>query len=213
MNIASVNSWPSRAKLTTIITCGIIAMGIIIFAIIKPLAASVAGAHQEAQKQRNELNRLLAEEASYKSARDDFNRISSRAQEIASLFPTRENLVGHVKKLEAAASEFENTFSLSITDASEQQRSTTEATENKPYTIVPRLVNIEVIPYDFQIEGSYASIVRFLQTLENQPFFSEIDTLSFNSRMHDVSGAGGISRVRTGTIDALIRSAFYAKKN
>jgi hypothetical protein len=166
------------------------------------------------QERRNEYNALVVEENSYRTARTDFARIQGNAEIIAGLFPVKEQLVGHIERLEAAAASASDDFSLSITD-SEQQASQTRSGKltAATYTIVPGLKSIEVIPYDFTVSGSFIGVIHFLQILEHQPFYSEIEMLELSSKILSGAGLSSTSKqVRSGVVDGHMRAAFYAKQ-
>lgn len=198
----------SKQKLLLTIVGAIIVFGLILFVFLKPLLTDLDLLHNEVQGQKDELNLLILEEASYKTASADLARIEDRVEEIKDLFPVKEQLVVFVERLEFIARDLENDFSITITDAEEQNQS--GGTKGLgDYTIIPNLENIEIIPFNFQLSGSFSGIVQFLQTLENQPFFSEIESFVLRS---DLIASTGDSKLlfRTGRVQAVIRSAFYA---
>ena len=196
----------SKQKLLLTVVGAIIAFGVVLFIVIKPILADLDLLHSEVQGQKDELNLLILEEASYKTASADLARIDDRVGEIKDLFPVKEQLVVFVERLESIAGELENDFSITITDADEQVGGNDNMGD---YTIIPNLNNIEVIPFDFQLSGSFLGIVQFLQTLENQPFFSEIENFVLRSDLTTNSGDLAL-QFRTGRVQAVIRSAFYA---
>ncbi|OGE81343.1 MAG: hypothetical protein A2826_02190 [Candidatus Doudnabacteria bacterium RIFCSPHIGHO2_01_FULL_43_23] len=198
----------SKQKLLLTVVGVILIFGLILFIVVKPLLADLGTLHNEVQGQKDELNLLILEEASYKTASADLARIEDRVEEIRDLFPVKEQLAVFVERLEFIARDLENDFSITITDAEEQNTSSGSG-DSEVYTIVPRLANVEVIPFDFQLSGSFLGIVQFLQTLENQPFFSEIDSFVLRSDLSEGSGDQDLQS-RSGRVEAVIRSAFYA---
>lgn len=200
----------ARQKLLAVTGGGLVILVVIALLVIRPLTADLASLHQEAQQQKNQLQQLILEEASYKTARTELNRIEPRVKEIQALFPLREQLVTFVERLEQIAKQFENDFSISITDV-EEQGSGGSGREGPEYSLVPDLVGVEVIPYDFRLGGSFLAIIKFLQTLENQPFFSEIEKFSFQS-VSQASGQPGGEAIRSGRVEATVLAAFYARQ-
>ena len=200
----------AKQKLIAIIAGGILLFVVVLFLIIKPLINDLSRLHEEVQQRKDTLNRLVIEERSYISARDDLVRIQSRTQEIEDLFPPKEELVRFIEQLESIADTFGSDFSITITDAEEDFNSTRKTEEKKEYTVVPGLKKIEVIPYNFRLSGDFSSIVKFLQALENQPFFSEIEALALSSEVKKSQEIGGV--VRTGRVQASVRAAFYARQ-
>ncbi len=202
---------PAVKKLAATIAAGLAVSIFIVLFGLSPLAGALAELHEQARSQHALYTRLLAEEASYKTARIDFEKIQPRAGEISGLFPEREEMVANVEALESAAARFGNELSLTITDASDTPAGTKKITETE-YAIVPNLSDVEVVPYDIRLQGGFLAVVRFLQTMENQPFFSEIEQIILTGNREDI-GSGPTSRsLRTGSVDANIRAAFYAQK-
>lgn len=203
---------PAKQIFIATIFAGIVSVLALIFFVIKPQIDQLSRLHQLTQERRIEYNDLLVEENSYRTARKDFAKIKDTAEIIAGLFPVKEKLVGNIERLEAAAEAFGEEFSLSITDPSQEDRQTRTKKGAEPvYTIVPKLINIEVIPYDFTVAGSFSGVIRFLQTLEHQPFYSELETLELTSKF--LGGqAPGEKPARTGAVEGHMRAAFYAKK-
>jgi len=203
----------ARQKLLAIVAGGLIVLALVLFFGIKPFLSDLTILHSEVSSEKETLNKLLAEEASYQQAREDLQRIQVRVDQIESLFPNREQLVGFVEKLESIADIFENGFTISITDPEEQASLQVESRRTRAevpeYTIVPNLKDIEVIPYAFQLNGDFLSMVQFLQSFERQHFYSEIESLQFTSSVE--SGQGNEQAVRTGIIKATISAAFYAR--
>jgi hypothetical protein len=70
---------------------------------------------------------------------------------------------------------------------------------------------VEEIPYNFRLSGSFLSMIRFLQTLENQKFNSEIENFQLSSDSTGSVPSLG-KQTRTGRVTADIRAAFYAKE-
>ncbi|MEK9180668.1 MAG: hypothetical protein AAB871_00345 [Patescibacteria group bacterium] len=205
--------WSAQRKLITTIAGGLFIFAAMIFFIINPLVGDLSNLHKMTQEQKNALADLILEESSFKAARVNFSKIEDRAAEIDSLFPVREELVGHVESLEETAKKYQDQFTLSITDPAEKapvKKSSAKAKEDE-YVIVPGLKKVEVIPYNFRLEGTFLGVVNFLQTLENQPFYSEIETLTLKSQQKS-AGGGGTNTSRTGKVQADILSAFYAKR-
>jgi hypothetical protein len=204
----------ARQKLLAIVAGGLIVLALVLFFGIKPFLSDLQILHSEVSSEKETLNKLLAEEASYQQARADLRRIQVRADQIESLFPTREQLVVFVERLESIAGTFENGFTISITDPEEQANLQAESRRSRAevleYTIVPNLRDIEVIPYSFQLEGDFLSMVQYLQSFERQQFYSEIESLQFTTSVE--SGLGNQQAVRTGIIEATISAAFYARK-
>ena len=211
-----------RKKLIFVLLGGVAVSGCILFFVIRPLMADLSGLHQKIQAQKDTLMKLVMEESSYKTARNTFDRIRGRVGEIDSLFPVREELVGHIKRLEEIAKEFKADFSMTITEpvTESQARKPSSPTKPKegdkekkdPYALATDLKKVEIIPYNFHLEGSFAGIIYFFQTLENQPFYSEIQTISIQSQ----TAAGGTGQSsatsRTGRVAADVLSVFYAEK-
>ena len=198
----------SKQKFLLTVVGVVIIFGMAFFIAIKPLLADLGSLHEVVQGKKDELNLLILEEASYKTASADLARIEDRVEEIKSLFPVKEQLVVFVERLESIAQDLENDFSITITDADESN-SAGGSEDSGAYAIVPSLTNIEVIPFDFQLSGSFLGIVQFLQTLENQPFYSEIDSFVLRSDFTEGSSDSDL-QFRSGRVAAVIRSAFYA---
>ena len=208
-----MQSMSAKMKLAITVLGGAILMTLLYFFFLLPLATKLEDLHGQAQRAEIDLTKLKLEEQSYQRAQADYDRISARIADINRLFPVKEELVGIVKELEAAAIASDDTFTLSITDVSEVQADPRQKKEEKPYEIVPNLVNVEVIPYDFQMQGSFRSIVTFLQTLEHQSFFSEIEVISLSSDKTQLTSVDALAATRTGTVNATIRSAFYTERS
>lgn len=202
------NKFTARQKLISYIIAGIAVTALFFFFVIKRQMTALESLHNLTQKNKDEYNRLIAEETAYKIIQADLLKIGDRSEQIKSLFPIKEGLVANIKQLEAAASAYQDDFSMTITDPEETESSTPD---QAAYTIVPDLKNIQVIPYDFNIKGSFLGVVKFLKTLENQPFYSEIESLSINSVLGS-SDPNSPKKRRTGQIEAKIRAAFYADK-
>jgi hypothetical protein len=202
----------AKQNLTSIITFGLIGILVVFFFVFKPLTGQLDSLRKTLEENRTAYNRLVAEETSYRTAQSDFAKIKNGVDEINSLFPPREGLVRNIEMIEAAASDFEDEFSLSITDAKEDEslQSTKNTYVPPPYNVVPGLVNIEVIPYDFTVKGTFLGAVKFLQMLEHQPFFSEIESFSLNTVYSSDNLQSSKSLQRTGLVTARIIAAFYA---
>lgn len=198
-------------KTTLLLTIlgGCVALGLGSFFSLVWQVGGVEEARQESDRLSRELEQLRAEEKSYTQARADYQRIGARAAEISALFPPREQLLGQVKRLENAARQSNDLFSLSITDVTPEPGAEVKE-ESSP--IVPGLAGVEVIPYDFRLLGSFLSIIHFLQLLEHQPFYSEIETFTLQSQSKDGQGLTDRGVKRSGAVEAKVRSAFYAKK-
>lgn len=204
--------WSAKQIFIITIVAGIVSVLALIFFVIKPQIHELSRLHETTQERRNEYSDLLVEENSYRTARTDFAKIKNNADIIQSLFPVREKLVGNIERLEAAASAYGEEFSLSITDTqtTDEQSRTKKITE-PTYNIVPNLKDIEVIPYDFTVAGSFSGVIHFLQTLEHQPFYSELETLELTSKF--LGGqAPAEKQARTGGVEGHMRAAFYAKQ-
>ena len=76
---------------------------------------------------------------------------------------------------------------------------------------MPGLSGIEVIPYSIKVTGDFVSVVKFLQTFEHQFFYSEIESFTISSVIGEGGQGGSGAAVRSGSVDASIRAAFYAK--
>jgi hypothetical protein len=195
-------------KLYIVVGGGLIGLALILFFLIKPLGEDLTLLHGQLVEQQQVLDRLRLEELSAKIAKSDFSRIGNRAKEIQDLFPPREELVIFIERLESIASTFQSDFSIVITDAQEiEEKSTTPLA---PYSIVPGLKEIEVIPYNILLEGDFESVIKFLQTLENQAFYSEIGAMSLRSGVNQGSTTEDRSVGRSGLVEANIQAAFYA---
>ena len=207
-----MQGFSAKQKLVLIVVSALVAFGVVLFVVLKPLSSDLDTLHQEVQAQKDHLNLLILEEASYKTVSADLERIKERVEEIKSLFPDKEQLVRFVERLEAIAQNLESDFAITITDTAEgAQTSGTPATEQQVYTIVPNLQNVEVIPFDFRLSGSFIGVVQFLQTLENQPFFSEVESFALRSEISNTGGIGDSTlQSRSGKVNATIRSAFYS---
>jgi hypothetical protein len=190
---------------------GLVVIACIVVFVLWPLAGQLEVLHGKVQSQRDQYNQLVLEEISYRNAAREFARIKTDVGEIQALFPPKEQLVGFIERLELIAREFENNFTMTITDADENQPATKD---KKPaqYAVVPGLKNLDVIPYDFKLSGSFLSMVRFLQTLENQSFNSEIESFQLHSDQAASASVAGLMS-RTGRVAAEIRAAFYAKQD
>lgn len=201
-----------KGNLFAILVVGAGIISGLVFFLLQWQAAGLEEAHGQVEQLNRELDKLQEEERSFTQARSDYQRIRQRAADIGQLFPLREGLVEQVKSLERAASQSGDVFSLTIQDVSEQDGSA--GREEKPYTIVPGLKNVEVIPYEFRLEGSFLSTIHFLQILERQPFYSELEDLTLTSSQGKDGGGGGSGTVlkRSGQVQAIVRSAFYARK-
>ncbi|PIR96824.1 MAG: hypothetical protein COT91_04705, partial [Candidatus Doudnabacteria bacterium CG10_big_fil_rev_8_21_14_0_10_41_10] len=149
-----------KQKFFAIAGGGLVGFLIILFLVISPLLSDITEQHLRVQEQKDRLNLLIMEEASYNTARADLEKIEPRVQEIEGLFPVKERLVGFVERLEEIAQNFESDFAITITDVAEQQvvsRSRTTK-EQEVYEVVPGLKKVEVIPFDFQLSGSFSGI-------------------------------------------------------
>lgn len=202
----------AKQNLTSIIIGGFVGILAVFFFIFKPLIGQLDGLRASLEENRNVYNRLVAEETSYRTAQSDFAKIKNGVNEINSLFPPREGLVKNIEMIESAASEFEDDFTLSITDAKEDEslQNSKNSYVPPPYNVVPGLVNVEVIPYDFSVKGTFLGAVKFLQMLEHQPFFSEIESFSLNTVYSSNISPTDKSLRRTGLVTARIIAAFYA---
>lgn len=202
-----------RSLILTVVVGASIAGGLV-FLLLRWQTSGLEEGHTQVEQLTKELDKLQEEERSFTQARSDYQRIRQRAADIGELFPRREGLVEQVKRLEQAAVQSGDAFSLTIQDVSEQPGASPAAGEEKAYTIVPELKQLDVIPYEFKLDGSFLSIIHFLQILEHQPFYSELEalTLSSTSVSGDGTGRGGVLK-RSGQVQATIRSAFYARKS
>jgi len=204
----------AKQNLFTILSLGIGSLLVVALFMIKPLAGQLGDFHQQLEDQKSLYKKLIMEETSYRTAQSDFAKIKDGVDEIRSLFPPREQLVKNIESLEAAAAQFESEFSLSITDVKEDEsiQNSKNAFVPPPYDIVPGLVNIEVIPYIFDVEGSFLGTVKFLQVLEHQPFYSEIESLSLMGVSSAASSGQGQQQKlqRSGQVQAKFTAAFYA---
>lgn len=206
--------FPAKQKILATVGAGVVAMIVLFFFMLKPLASDLGELHLTAQDQHTKLERLLLEEQGYKTARTDLAKIQSRANEIQSLFPPREELVGFVRDLEDIAQIFDSDFTIAITDLQDQAETSGGKATQLDYAVVPGLTGLEVIPYDIRLEGSFSNIVRFLQAFENQSFFSEIESLNISSKLVNTGGgsSSGSNTVRSGNVQATVRAAFYASQ-
>jgi len=204
----------AKQNLFAIIALGIASLLAVAFFMIKPLGGQLDSLHQQLEDQKSLYNKLIMEETSYRTAQLDFAKIKDGVADIKALFPPREQLVKNIESLEAAAAQFEDEFSLSITDVKEDESlsNSKNAFVPPPYDVVPGLVNIEVIPYVFDLEGSFLGTVKFLQVLEHQPFYSEIESLSLMGVSSAVSSGQGqqLKLQRSGQVQARLTAAFYA---
>jgi len=202
----------ARKKLYMILGGGLIVLALMFFFVIKPISDDLTIIHGEIDSQNQVLDQLLLETMSAEYAKSDFSKIGSRAGEIERLFPSRVELVSFVERLESIADTFDNDFSIVITDAQDIEETSGRPPEKEAYQTVPGLREVEVIPYNILLTGDFEAIVQFLQTLENQPFYSEIDTMSFRSQTTETGDFGNRRITRSGLVEANLRAAFYALK-
>lgn len=201
-----------KQLLIATILAGIFVILVLVFFVIRPQIGALVGLHDLVQQRHNEYNALVVEENSYRTARIDFAKIQANAEIITGLFPIKERLVGNIERLEAAAAAASDEFSLSIADPEQDESKSRAANTIAPtYAVVPNLRSVEVIPYDFTVAGSFVGVIHFLQILEHQPFYSEIETLALSSEF--LGGLGPPEKqVRTGLVEGHMRAAFYAKQ-
>lgn len=211
-----MGSWSAKKKLFVTIFTGTLVLFCTVYFAVRPLALDLADIHKNTQEQKFLLSDLILEEASFKTARANLEKIKDRIEEIDALFPVREELVGHIQRLEQIAAEYRSDFSMTITDPADDTKTPKTSSKNKEpeYEVVPGLKKVEVLPYDFHLEGTFTGIIYFLKTLENQPFYSEIDSMVFRSQVSNRGSGTGAATLasRTGKVLADVRSAFYAKK-
>lgn len=207
-----MNSFSAKNKLIMIASIALVMIFLAVFLIFKPLFNNVSSLNTEVQEQKDKYAKLVLEEESYNQARSDLEQIEPRVGQIESLFPVKEELVELVESLELLADTFDSEFTIIITDADEHpETSRRMASEEKPYEVVAGLKNVEVIPFDFQLEGDFLGVINFLQALENQPFYSEIESIVLSSVIEKLETGPERQQTRSGEVLANIRAAFYAK--
>ena len=120
--------------------------------------------------QQYNLNLLQAQQASYKLAQDDLDKVTKEQYTPDQLFSKDVTLVNEVKTLEDLGTE-EN-VQLTITGLSGTLSTLQQA---------PSQSQVYQVPYNLMLQGTLDNCLAFMERLEHLQFITSVPTMSINS--------------------------------
>ena len=137
---------------------------------------------------RVELESLKREQKSFEQGKKDLAQLEASEHPPAELFSRDTKVVKEIQQLESAAQQFDLDLKISVTGTT------------KTAILVPN-TNGELysVPYNITLNGTFGSIVKFMQTAERLPFITHAKAVSINAFEKDQA-------------TAVLSSEFYIKK-
>lgn len=126
--------------------------------------------------QQKELAQLEAEESSFKKAKSDLAKFATETYQPRDLFSRDITLVNQLRILEALAQKLNVKISLSGVSGTVK-------------TVPKTTISGEVlyVPYSMGINGSFANVLSFLESLENLSFVTDIGVLNLSGTGNNIS--------------------------
>lgn len=191
-------------KLAVISLGGIVVSILLFVLLVNPRQVQLADLNRVIKEKKIELITLEQQITAFNNAQSDLSKASRKA-EILSTFVIREDLVGAVKSLEAAAAATRTDETLKIKD---------EAPTVKPQDKTPAVIEgksgLDEIPYRVTSYNDFIGTVQFLQYLEHLPQFTEIYKINLSAETLESELTG--ERVYTGRVLGIIDGVFFTKK-
>lgn len=140
------------------------------------------------QNQKTEQLTLEAEQESYKKASQDLDRLKGEPYQPEDLFSKDTTLVSEIKEMEQLSQRLGVTYTLNGLSGTVQA-----APKAKTQS------ELVMVPYSIAVNGEYASVLAFIQALENMDFITNVSTIAINGSKGDA-------------VNASLTANFYLKK-
>ncbi len=190
----------------------LIALVLILLAIV-PLISNLKQTHAKITKNQIELYRIKSDIKGFEQLSQQITQVEAHEQDVARLFPVREEMASLVQGLENSVAKANTTHKLSITDAKESNaQSNSQAKGKTEAAVVPGLKQIEEIPYTLAISGEYRRVVDFLLAIEHQPFFTEFQKFTITADQTQRGSGQEFELFNLGTASAKLEGVFFIQK-
>ncbi len=194
----------SSLKLIAISVGGVAASILIFVFLLNPRQVQLTDLNRVIKERKIELITLEQQITAYNNAQSDLSK-ASRKNEILSAFVIREDLVGAVKSLEAAATATGTDETLKINEDSPKS----VKPQDKTPDVIEGKQGLGEIPYRVTSYNDFIGTVQFLQYLEHLPQFTEIYKINLSSETLESELTG--ERIYTGRILGVIDGVFFIK--
>ncbi len=190
----------SLTKLTLVIIVGFGAVLGVVLYLIQPSLDQVLRLNQELKAKKIETKTLEQQILAFKTAQSDLSKATEKDR-ILNAVVSKEDLVGPVLNLEAAALSSSTEHILLIEDAAAKG----VPTATKPLT--PEVRGVKEVPFSVSTKNDFLGTLDFLRYLESSPNFTEVVDLELVAE--EINNTGTSTSTKTGLVIGNFKGVFY----